>query len=221
MPFSGFERGQISFLKQLGRRQDRAWFKAHKQEFLELCDAPLRELLDDLRPALERHYPRERLEPAKVFRIYRDLRFAEDKRPFKSGTSAAIHLEGEDKPTAIYVDFGPGEDYAGAGHWWLSPERLTRYRELLADRKAGAELQRRVDRLVAKGFQPDAMETLKRVPPGFAPDHPRAALLKMKGLALGFPKIPAAVRFSPRLSRWLADRSAEAAPLVSWLEEHI
>src|SRR3954470_23616780 len=98
MSFSGFERGQVSFLRQLAKRQDREWFQEHRQDFLELCAAPLRELLDDLRPALERQYPRERLAPAKIFRIYRDLRFSKDKRPFKRSTSAVIGFAGEDKP---------------------------------------------------------------------------------------------------------------------------
>src|SRR3954469_23169569 len=220
MSFSGFERGQVSFLRQLVRRQDREWFQEHRQDFLELCEAPLRELLDDLRPALERQYKGRPLAPTKIFRIHRDLRFAKDKRPFKSGTSGMILLAGEDRPAAMYVEFGT-EDYAGAGHWWLPPDRLARYRALLADGKTGGEVQRRVDGLLAKGFQLDAMESVKRVPPGFAADHPRARLLKLKGLGIGFPKIPAAVRFSPRLSKWLQERSAEAARLVSWLEDRL
>jgi hypothetical protein len=72
-----------------------------------------------------------------------------------------------------------------------------------------------------KGFTVDSFEQLKRVPPGFAPDHPRAGLLKRKGLGIGYPKIPAAVRFSPKLSKWLADRSKEAATVVTWLDERL
>ena len=43
--------------------------------------------------------------------------------------------------------------------------------------------------LVKKGFSLDSMETLKKVPRGFEPDHPRAELLKRKGLIVMFPKL--------------------------------
>jgi len=110
---------------------------------------------------------------------------------------------------------------AGAGHWHLPPGRVARYRKLVADEKTGRELQKRLDALTKKGFKIESWEALKRVPPGFPPDHPRADLLKRKGVGISFPKIPKEVRFSPKLRDWLAARSAETAPLIGWIEEHL
>ena len=86
---------------------------------------------------------------------------------------------------------------------------------------AAFSYQKRLDALTKKGFKIESWEALKRVPPGFPPDHPRADLLKRKGVGISFPKIPKEVRFSPKLRDWLAARSAETAPLIGWIEEHL
>ena len=223
MPFSGFHRDQVAFFKQLAAKQDREWFKQNKDRYLALAEEPMKQLMGDLQLALARQYRGFALKPPKHFRIYRDVRFSKDKSPFKTGIAAVIGLQGgeeEGPPAAIYAHFGL-QDYAGAGHWMFPPGKLERYRKLVADDKTGRELQKRVDALKKKGFKIDSFEATKRVPSGFQSDHPRAELLKLKGLGVSFPRFPAAVRFSPKLASWLTARSAEAATLVTWLEHRL
>src|SRR5262249_18152190 len=223
MPFSGFDKGQIRFFKQLASKQDREWFKEHKDEYVSLAERPMKELVDALYPALERQYKGFALKPPKHFRIYRDVRFSKDKSPFKTGVASVIALQGgeeEGPPAVLYLHLGI-PDYAGAGHWHLPPDKLARYRKLVADENKGGELQKRVDALTKKGFTVASFEATKRVPPGFPPDHPRAELLKRKGLGVSFPKIPKEVRFSPKLASWLTARSADAASLVTWIEKRL
>jgi len=220
MAFSGFRKEQVTFFRQLAAKQDREWFKENKDRYQALAEAPMKELFDDLQPALARQYKGFKLKPPKHFRIYRDVRFSKDKSPFKTGSSAVIGMQGSEEEgpaAALYAHFGV-QDYAGAGHWHLPSGKIERYRRLIADDRTGRELQKRVDALKKKGFKIESFEATKRVPPGFRPDHPRAELLKLKGLGISFPKIPAAVRFSPRLAAWLKARSAEAAALVTWVE---
>jgi uncharacterized protein (DUF2461 family) len=59
------------------------------------------------------------------------------------------------------------------------------------------------------------------MPKGFAPDHPRAALLRKRGLACAFPAIPAGLLHEPALVNWLVDHARTAAPLVIWLQRHV
>jgi len=70
------------------------------------------------------------------------------------------------------------------GAWHMSPEVLLKYRALLDDKRTGARFQTLVDGLLAQGFSIEAMDKLKRVPSPYAQDHPRADLLKYKGLAV-------------------------------------
>lgn len=223
MPFSGFSKDGDRFFAQLAAKQDRDWFKAHKQEFTSLWEEPMHALLDELSAQLARQYKGVALSKPKHFRIYRDVRFSKDKSPFKTFAAAVIMWPGGEEhgaPAALYLHLGT-EDMVAAGHWTLPPDKLKRYRALVADEKKGKELQRRVDALEKKGFLAEAMEATKRVPPGFEQDHPRARLLKQKGLGVSFPKIPKNVRHSPKLAKWIAEQSALVAPFISWLEAQL
>ena len=76
------------------------------------------------------------------------------------------------------------------------------------------------ENLEADGFQVSAMERIKRVPPPYAQDHPRAELLKGKGLAVTVqPKD--GVSATPGLLDWAADRLRAAAPLVNLLDTRL
>ena len=59
------------------------------------------------------------------------------------------------------------------------------------------------------------------MPKGFAPDHPRAELLKCKGLICSFPAIPRGLLCRRELSRWLLAHAKATAPLVLWLRRHV
>ena len=61
----------------------------------------------------------------------------------------------------------------------------------------------------------------KKVPRGFAEDHPRAALLKQKGLTAMFPAIPRGLIHKPAFADWLAEHAIATAPLVTWLGAHV
>lgn len=223
MAFTGFSREGERFFAQLAALQDREWFKQHKEEYVELWEQPMKALFEELAPKLSKQYRGFELDPPKHFRIYRDVRFSKDKAPFKTHIASYIKLAGpeeEGAPAAIYAHFGADEEIA-AGHWMLPPERVKRYRAVVADEKLGRELEKRVSALEKKGFTVDSFDPLKRVPAPYPKDHPRARLLKMRGLGISFPKTPKGVRHSPKLVKWIAEQSAHAAPLIVWLEERL
>ncbi len=228
MRFPGFSRQGHQFFKELSKRQDRDWFKAHKSDYEALWVEPMKALLEGLLPVVGRVYKGLPLKEPKIFRIQRDVRFAKDKSPYKTNIAAMISLDtgggGEDEgfggAAPIYMHFGL-EDIAAAGHWMLAGDDLTRFRQLIVDEDDGPELARRVKKLESKGFEVAAFEALKRVPKGFDPEHPRAELLKLKGLGFDFPKIPAGVRQSPRLLPWLAEQIKQSATAIEWLERKL
>jgi uncharacterized protein (DUF2461 family) len=117
----------------------------------------------------------------------------------------------------IYVSFGLEEELIALGCWHLPPELLARYRAGVDDPRTGPELQGIVERLQAEGFGVSAMESLKRVPPPYAKDHPRAELLKHKGLAVSAP-VPEGLASTPGLLDWGEERLRHAAPLTNWLD---
>ena len=78
-----------------------------------------------------------------------------------------------------------------------------------------------IARLRRRGYDAGGYEHYARVPKGFAPDHPRAELLKYKGLICTFPALPAGLLRKPELARWLLAHARAAAPLVIWLRRHL
>lgn len=225
MAFSGFSKEADAFFKQLAVRQDRDWFKAHKADHERLWVAPMKELFAELRPGLERAFKPFKLAPEKHFRIYRDVRFAKDKSPFKTYQAAMIKIDDpaassapEQGAAALYLHLGT-EDVVALGHWGFEPGELSKYRALLLDEKKGRALAARIAAVEKKGLAVSSFETLKRPPPGVAPEHPRAALLRHKGLGFELTKIPAGVRHSPRLARWILDQVRVAAPVVVEVEK--
>ena len=87
--------------------------------------------------------------------------------------------------------------------------------------RPGGALLRIVAGLRRKGYRAGGYETYARVPKGFAPDHPRAELLKCKGLICTFPAMPAGILHKPEFARWLLAHARAGAPLVVWLRRHL
>jgi uncharacterized protein (TIGR02453 family) len=220
--FAGFADAEGKFFKALSKKNERDWFLAHKAEYEEGWNAPMKALLADLGPIIDATYARCELDEPKVFRIFRDVRFSKDKSPYKTHIGGYIPLlrrgkKTTDLPMAIYFHVGAGEVFAAAGHYMMEKESLARFQVAVADDKRGKELTKILAALKKKGFVAQAHDRYKRVPKAYPADHPRAELLTYKGLTVTFPPIPKATITSPKLVKWLATGCKASAPLVDWL----
>jgi len=221
MSFSGFADGDAKFFRALAKNQKRAWFLAHKAEFQDGYQEPLRQLLDEVSAGVDKAYKHSELEAPKLFRIFRDVRFSKDKTPYKTHASGVIQTKRQGKitevPMALYFQVGLPSSFAAAGHYMMDPRSLAGFRKAVADDKRGRELVRLLATLEKKGFSVRSYEFYKRVPKGFDPEHPRAEHLRRKGLTVGFPAFPKGILASPKLVPWLVIHAKAAAPLVEWL----
>lgn len=220
--FNGFADERAKFFKALAKKNERAWFMAHKEEFEVGWNAPMKLLLTDVRDAIDSAYPHCDLGQPRVFRIFRDVRFSKDKVPYKTHLGAFLPLERRGKkttdlPMALYFHVGATETFGAAGHYMMEPESLARFRSAVADDARGKELMKLLASLAKKGFEADSHDSLKRVPKGYPPDHPRADMLRRKGLTVSFPDLPAGLLTSPKLVRWLTAQCKAVSPFVEWL----
>jgi uncharacterized protein (TIGR02453 family) len=224
--FTGFPDADAKFFKLLAKKNEREWFQTHKAEYEQGWNAPMKLLLSEVHAAIDRAFPHVDLDEPKVFRIHRDVRFAKDKSPYKTHIGGYIPLKragrkATDLPMALYFHIGADgtktELFGAAGHYMMEPDSLQRFRAAVADPKRGKELEKLLAGLAKKGYPSDSHGRLQRVPKGFDPDHPRAELLKLKGLTVGFPAIPKKIVTSSKLVPWLATGCKTAAPLVEWL----
>jgi len=219
--FQGFHDDTGKFFRGLAKNNDRVWFQAHKAEYEEGWNAPMKCLLDDVHAAIDPLYAYCDLDAPKVFRIYRDVRFAKDKAPYKTHVGGFIPVKRSgsrvtDVPMALYFQVGT-ENFGAAGHYMMEPSSLARFRAALVDEARGKELDKILASLKRKGLVAQSHDALKRVPKGFDAEHPRADLLRRKGLHVSFPTMPKGLLTSPKLVPWLRDQCKITAPLVEWL----
>jgi uncharacterized protein (TIGR02453 family) len=219
--FDGFADAERRFFRTLARNQRRDWWEAHRAEYDTGWLAPMRALLDEVRERIEPVFPRQPLAAPKVFRIHRDVRFSKHKAPYNTHIGGYIGIEGAgagpSAPAPLYLHLGADELFACAGHYMMDGAQLARYRAAVADDRTGAALASLLAPLTKAGFQLGSHDTLQKVPRGFDPAHPRADLLRRKGLMVTFPALPADLLPSRRLLDWLVRHVRRSAPLVEWL----
>src|SRR6266436_1878422 len=110
--FGGFSDEAFQFLLELQAEQNRAWFKAHQDDFLRLWRRPLELFVTELQARLVDVFPGLVDAEPHYFRIQRDTRFSKDKAPYKTNVAAdlAIRARGEDEAEhgipGLYVSFG-------------------------------------------------------------------------------------------------------------------
>jgi uncharacterized protein (TIGR02453 family) len=224
MVFKGFARQAPAFFHELAAEMNKAWFDANKQRYQDEWVAPMTELLDEVAAGLAKAYAPGKLE-AKVLRIYRDTRFAKDKAPYKTHIAGRLGLTSK-KPvdggvSAMYVHLGMDEEFVGAGTYFFDEAQLAKWRKLVAADKTGKPIAALIAKTRKAGYWVGGHDDYKKVPRPFAADHVRGDLLRMKGLTVGFPEMPKGMLHQGKLAAWLVEHGRAAAPIVTWIRQHL
>ena len=226
--FEGFPPSALQFFADLKKNNNREWFDAHRDTFdndvIESAKAfilSLGGLLQSLHPAIG--FDTRTNGSGSLFRIYRDVRFSQDKSPFKTYLGMKFWLGKNPKKTenpGFYV--GLGSEGAGvyAGMWEFPKPVLEQYRKTLDNPDRGAALNSILVRLEKAGYEVGEPH-YKRVPRGFDPDHPNAELLKRNGVMAAMPKTPASVVTSPDFLPTAFDHCRTMWPMVEWIHDHV
>jgi uncharacterized protein (TIGR02453 family) len=205
MAFSGWPAEAVEFYEGLEADNTKTYWTAHKPVYDNSVHAPMAELLEELA---------EEFGPGRIARPYRDLRFRTDKSPYKTAIYSILEGGG-------YVNFSADGLTAGIGYYQMAPDQLDRYRRAVADDTHGAALVGTIGRLTAAGVQVDGSASLKTAPKGYPRDHPRIELLRYKGV-IAWRHWPVATWIhSAGAKRRVVEFLRVAAPLQSWLDEHV
>lgn len=171
----------ITFLRSLRRNNNRDWLQAHKPVF-ETAKEDFANFVSDLIGRISKFDPAVGglLPESCIFRIYRDIRFSKDKKPYKSNFGAYISPGGRKSPApGYYFHLESGQSFLAAGKH--NPESS----ELLLMRRAIATNTDEFLKIIkAKSFQKCfgeiRGEKLKTAPKGFPADHKAVEYLKFK-----------------------------------------
>ncbi len=202
--FTGFPEAALDFYDDLELDNTRSFWEAHKHVYAESVRAPM----EALTAALS-----EEFGPAKIFRPYRDVRFAKDKTPFKNHQGAFV---AKGPATGWYVQVGAPGIRVGAGFYRAEAPDLARIRTAIDTEHSGQELERILATLEADGFSIDG-ERLKTTPRGYGGDHPRIGLLRHKSLAAGKSYGFEKVIHTPELLDLVRTDWRALRPLVEWI----
>ena len=223
-PFAGFSPDALQFLADLAANNDRAWFKPRKADYERLIKEPLEALcvaladrFDALRLPLEADPRRS------PFRIYRDVRFSNDKSPYKTAQGAEFPWQDsrgdELRPSGAvggYFHLEPGNIFVGGGMWHPERARLAAFREKI-DRDPSSVFRAIEDPRFASVFDSVTGESLTQNPRGFPKDHPYGQLLRLKDVVFSR-RLSDRDVFSPKLPDIIAHDLDAARPVFLLLD---
>ncbi|KJR83275.1 uncharacterized protein SPSK_04306 [Sporothrix schenckii 1099-18] len=231
----------MDFLKDLKANNRREWLKGNDAEFrraqkdwlsfVDTLGLRLASDADETIPEL----------PAKdvVFRIYRDVRFSKDQRPYKPHFSAAWSRTGKKGPYACYyVHCEPGSCFAGGGLWHPDNDSLRLLRASIDERPrwwrrvlvendtlrktwlrggAGVSTGKANEKAIKRAFaKSNANGALKTKPMGYSADHRDIELLKLRNFTM-HKKIPDSMFTDPDGQDQLIELLSALTPFVTLL----
>ena len=204
--FRGFPPEALDFWAGLEADNSKTFWAARRDVYEQAVRGPMEALVETC----------DDLGPFRIFRPYRDVRFARDKTPYKTHIGAVTETEGGG---LYYVQLSAQGLFVAAGYHGMASDQLERYREAVAG-DSGEDLSAVVADLEGARYQIGG-EALKVAPRGYPRDHPRIRLLRHKGVTMG--------RTFP-VAKWLHTKVArervrqvwsDSDPLQAWLDKHV
>ena len=183
-PKRHFTPALFQFMRDLEANNNRDWFAANKERYMTDLRDPALEFVVDFGSRLGKISPSFLADPrpngGALFRIYRDIRFSKDKRPYKDHTGLHFrHEAGKNAYTpGFYLHLQPGNCFVGIGLWHPDNPTLKLIRDTLVT-DPGLWKKAVGGKMFGEFFQVSG-ESLKRPPKGYDPDHPLIEILKMK-----------------------------------------
>jgi uncharacterized protein (TIGR02453 family) len=171
----------LSFLKALKKNNNKPWFDKNKDKYLAAKDN-VAEAVDGFIKqvcSFDKKYS-DITSKQCMFRIYRDIRFAKDKRPYKHNMGASINVGGKKAVNAgYYIHIEPGESFIAGGIWQPEADILKKIRQEIDYN--GKDFHKIIDNAAFKKYYGtlDPSYALKTTPKGYDKDHPDIQYLKL------------------------------------------
>jgi len=208
--FDGFGPKAIDWFIGLEQDNSKRYFEANRAIFNEHIREPMYAFMMEA----STHFGGD----VKMFRPYRDIRFSNDKSPYKTATYGVVRPESS--AAGLFAAISSKGFYAGTGYYQMAIDQLERFRTMVEDDSRGEQLKLIVAKAEENWLTIEG-DALKTAPKGYPRDHPRISLLRMKTLIAGS-LLPAGDALHDRrafdhaMATW---RTAQ--PLTAWLDTNV
>jgi uncharacterized protein (TIGR02453 family) len=212
----------LTFLRNLKRHNDRDWFQPRKAIFEAELKEPMLAILRKVTDAMMDFAP-QFVRPAEkcLFRIYRDTRFSNDKRPYKTHVAAWWSHQGLEKTSGAgyYFHVSAEEVVIAAGAYMPEKDQLAQIRHWLLDHheEFRALLKKPAIKRTFEQFEGNA---LTRPPKGFPNEHPGMDLVRCRQWGLAT-TLPAKTALDKKFADTILRHFQIAAPVVDALNTPI
>lgn len=219
--FQGFPKEMFQFLNELRDNNNREWFTENKPRYQNDVVTPICHFIEEIAPHLakiSKHYIADpRANGGSMFRIYRDVRFSKNKRPYKDHAACQFrHSAGRDAHCpGFYLHLEPGNVKFGGGIWMPPSDKLRAIRTAISTRPSDwqAVLD---DKALKRTFNGIHGDGLTRPPKGFDGDHPMIEDIKRKTFFVMADATDEEMQ-SPNVIARVAKTYKAAAPLMAFI----
>ncbi len=218
--FAGMPAEALAFLADLEQNNNREWFDANKQTYLDKLRAPMEEFCAAVGARMSAFAPEYLTEPkSAIYRIYRDTRFSSDKTPYKTALGALFYRSdlGKNEAAAYYFEVSPKHLGIAGGLYMPNADHLRAVRSHLVDNLARFEKLLASKPLIQTGGTLQG-EKLIRPPKGYPADHPAIEWIKHKQWYF-WVELDPALATKPAAVNEVVSRFKVMAPVVEFLNE--
>ena len=215
-----FTKDTFKFLQELKNNNNRDWFLANKERYEASVKDSFLRFIADFSVYLEKINRNFVADPrpngGSMMRIYRDIRFSQDKTPYKTWLAAHFPHKGasaEFQAPSFYLHMDLDHCFAAAGMWHPDKVALKKVRDSIVGHPKAWQ------KVVDSGV-PIEGETGSRPPKGYSADHPLIEDLKRKDFC-------ASIRFKqsdvtkPDFIQKYAEACKSMTPLMKFLTEAV
>lgn len=234
----------LAFLAQVAANNDRDWFHGHKDDYTR-SRKDYESFVMSVMETLMRYDPElPQLEPNDVcFRLHRDIRFSNDKTPYKTHYASVFSRTGKKGPYAgYYIVLRSGSCRIGAGYFPFgdrdtTPRKFQALRDEIANdssrlksrlckihRNTGERLYSAssddVEGVVNEFIRANEEHSLKRCPTGYDKNHPDVKLLMLKSYIISR-DVPIEDLYKLNGAEIVGKMLAELTPWVHYLNRRL
>lgn len=211
-----------SFFKELATNNTKEWMDENRKRYTKNIKEPFEVFVKDLQEAVSAFDEEILVKPNNaIFRINRDIRFSNDKAPYKLDRSAIISKHGrKDKQyPGFYISVSAENTYLGGGAYFLDNDALQKVRQEIS-----YNLQEFSQLINNKAFRQNfgeiKGEKAKRLPKEFQEDENIQPLIANKGFYY-MQELDANIIFKDNFIETVVDKLKTAKPFNDFLRRAI